>query len=76
MELGLGFDGARVADGRVEPDGVVEVVDVVTEDSLGLFDGVERRAIDAFKLKGGEEALRYGVVPAVALFAHAALHSH
>ena len=53
---------------------VVEHLDVIDDVTLCLFTGLVAHFVDSFSLHAPEEAFGYGVVPAVALFAHRATH--
>ena len=55
------------------PTGVVEGLDVLEDGGPGLASSDVVRAVDELGLERREEALRDGVVPAIALAAHAAV---
>src|SRR5690606_37379111 len=65
-------DWAFVTVSRMQANGVVEVVEVVCDDTARMLEVGEDATLDALVLERREEALGGGVVPAVALAAHAA----
>ena len=64
---------ADVAERRVATDTIVEHFDVLKCLVLGLRPGGEDGLVNELHLQRGEEALGHGVVPAIALAAHAAV---
>ena len=70
------LDRTAVVDGRVEPLGVVEAVDVLADDVLGVVEVGEGMQPSALELEGREQALGDSIVLAVACAAHAADDAH
>src|SRR5262245_42048124 len=56
---------------RVPPNGVVEALEVVADGRNRCSAGCVAFVVDEFGAEGREEALRHGIVPAVASSAHA-----
>ena len=63
--------GRQIAQYRVQPHAVVEVDDVVSDVILGLGLVGILALPDTFHFEVQEEALGYGIVPAIAFPAHA-----
>jgi hypothetical protein len=72
MQAQFAHNRALEAIGRMKPDGVVELVDVVSDDAPSMLDVSEDATLDALVFERREEALGDGVVPAVALATDAA----
>src|SRR5690606_5494204 len=60
---------------RVTSLDVVEVVDIVTDGRRCRLPSGIANMLDELRTQRGEEALRHGIVPTVALAAHAPTHS-
>jgi hypothetical protein len=61
---------ADVAEGRVQPAGVVPALDVVEDGAVESCSGWPGPIVDEFALDGGEEGFGHGVIPALALPAY------
>jgi hypothetical protein len=69
------FIRTQVTESRVPSLAIVKAPDVFEDFGAGLSSAVPLTVVNQFELEGSEEALRYRVVPAVSLAAHAAADS-